>query len=152
MELLSNAQPFDQTMLDDWARTGGLEFHLGVAQGAAQAVLDAMPVEDKAGFESGFDGLPQAAQTAIITELALSPGGAVRLPNAEELQNFAADEAGGELVQEWRSRAGRKVGIIHDRVQRILGGMSEGEEKTALAWFDNLTAAQAKSVLRGLAG
>ena len=76
----------------------------------------------------------------------------MREANAEELQNFAADEAGGELVQEWRSRAGRKVGIIHDRVQRMLGGMSDGEQETALNWFYSLTAAQAKSVLRGLAG
>ncbi len=152
VELLSNTQPLDQTMLDDWSRTGGQEFHLGVAQGAARGVLDAMPVEDKAGFESGFDGLPQAAQTAIISELALSPGGAVREADAGELQHFATTEEGAELVQEWRSRAGRKVGTIHDRVQRILGGMSPGEEETALAWFDNLTAAQAKSVLRGLAG
>ncbi len=48
---------------------------MGVAQGAAQAVLDAMPGEDQAGFRGGFDGLPQAAQTAIISELALSPRG-----------------------------------------------------------------------------
>ncbi len=109
-------------------------------------------VRNQAGFRGGFDGLPQAAQTAIITELALSPGGAVREADAGELQHFATTEEGAELVQEWRSRAGRKVGTIHDRVQRILGGMSAGEQETALAWFDNLTAAQAKSVLRGLAG
>ncbi len=139
-------------MVADWQQTGGVEHHLGVAQGAAQAVLDAMPGDDQAGFRGGFDGLPQAAQTAIITELALLPGGGVRVANAEELQRFGEDEAGGELVQEWRSRAGRKLGIIHDRVQRILGGMSDGEQETALAWFDELNAAQAKAVLRTLAG
>ena len=139
-------------MVADWQQTGGVEHHLGVAQGAAKAVLDAMPVEDKAGFRGGFDALPQAAQTAIISELALSPGGAVREADAGELQHFATTEEGAELVQEWRSRAGRKVGTIHDRVQRILGGMSDGEQEKALTWFDNLTAAQAKSVLRGLAG
>ena len=37
------AQPLDQTMLDDWSRSGGLEFHLGVAQGAVRGVLGALP-------------------------------------------------------------------------------------------------------------
>ncbi len=40
------AQPLDQTMLDDWSRTGGQEFHLGVAQGAARGVLDGLPAAD----------------------------------------------------------------------------------------------------------
>jgi len=70
-------------MLAEWDAAGGVDYHLSTAQGAAQGVLDAMPVEDKAGFQNGFDALPQAAQTAIITELALSPGGAVRVANAE---------------------------------------------------------------------
>ena len=108
--------------------------------------------EDKAGFQNGFDALPAGVQTAIVSELALSPGGAVRMASQEELQRFASTPEGAELVAEWRSRAGRKIGDVRARMERILDGMSPAEEEKALDWFDALSSPQAKAVLRALAG
>ena len=82
----------------------------------------------------------------------MTTGGAVREASEIDLQRFASTPEGAELVQEWRGRAGRKLGSVRARMERMLDNMSPGEEETALAWFDNLTAAQAKAVLRTLAG
>ena len=85
-------------------------------------------------------------------ELALSPGGSVRVANETDLERFASTPEGAELVQEWRSRAGRNLATVRTRMERMLGRMSPGEEETALDWFDELSPAQAKAVLRALAG
>ncbi len=105
----------------------------------------------KADLESGFDGLPAGAQTAIMGELALSPGRG-REASEADLERFASTPEGAELVQEWRSRAGRNLATVRTRMERMLGRMSPGEEETALDWFDELPPAQAKAVLRALAG
>ena len=103
-------------------------------------------------LQSGFDVLPAGAQTAVFTELALPIGGYVREASEADLQRFASTEEGAELVAEWRSRAGRKLGSIRARMERMLDNMSAGEEETALNWFDDLPSPQAKAVLRALAG
>ena len=130
---------------------GGIEHHLGQAQGAARVALDAMPTIDQTEFEKGFDKLPSGAQTAVYAELALTPGGSVHQASEAELEHFASMPEGAELVQEWRSRAGRNVGIIHDRLNRMLERMSPADEETTWQWLENLPPAQAKANFRALA-
>ena len=152
VELLSNVQPLDPEMLAEWDAAGGVDYHLSTAQNAAKAMLDAMPGEDKAGFQTGFDGLPAGVQKSVFNELSLSPGGAVRVASEADLQRFASTEEGAELVTEWGSRAGRKIGDVRARMERMLDGMSPAEEEKALTWFDALPSPQAKAVLKTLAG
>ena len=131
---------------------GGIEHHLGQAQGAARVVLDAMPtISNQAEFEKGVDKLPSRAQTAVYAELALTSGGSVHQASEAELEHFASMPEGAELVQEWRSRAGRNVGIIHDRLNRMLERMSPADGETTWQWLENLPPAQAKAIFRALA-
>ena len=145
-----NEGGLDPAMLAEWEHAGGVEHHLGVAQTTARAALEAMP--DAEGFQSGFDSLPQGVQTAIFSYLAVSPGGSARTATETDLQQLATTPAGAELVEEWRGRAGRKLGGLGQRVDLMLDAMSPADEDRAIDWFDALPPAQKKAVLKGLAG
>jgi hypothetical protein len=55
-----------------------------------------------------------------------------------------------ELVEEWRGRAGRNLGIVISRVERMLGRISPDEGRATVQWLDNLEAAQATAIMRAL--
>ena len=145
-----NEGTLDPAMLAEWERTGGVEHHLGVVQATARTVLEAMP--DPEGFQSGFDALPQGAQTAIYSYLAMSPGGSARAASEADLERLAEIPEGAELIDEWGGRAGRKLGVLRQRIVLMVEAMSPADMDRALVWLDELPAAQAKAVLKGLAG
>ncbi len=140
----------DPAMVAEWEHAGGVEHHLGVAQTTARTVLDSIP--DPEGFQSSFDALPQGVQTAIYSYLAVPPGGSARAASEADLQRFASTPEGAELVKEWGGRAGRKLGVLGQRVDLMLDAMSPADEDRAIDWFDALPPAQKKAVLKGLAG
>jgi hypothetical protein len=122
------------------------------AQTTVQAVLEAVPNAEafEAGFESVFNDLPEHAQTAIRHELALLPNGPVRAASDADLVRFATTPEGAELVKTWGRDAGRKLATVRARIDRML--LSGGDMEAAVEWFDQLTSAEAKSVLTALAG
>jgi hypothetical protein len=119
---------------------------------AVQAVLDAVPDAEafEAGFESVFADLAEHAQTAIRHELALPPDSPARPASEADLERFATTEEGAQLVKEWGKDAGRRLATVRARIDRMLIG--GGDMEAAVEWFDQLTSAEAKSVLTALAG
>ncbi len=81
----------------------------------------------------------------------MPPGGSARAASEADLQRFASTPEGAELVKEWRGRAGRKLGVVRQRIDLMLKAMSPADMDRAMAWFDGLPPAQAKAVLKGLA-
>lgn len=147
-----NAPGLDPALLKEWEDAGGVEFHLATAQRATQAAFEAMPEEERADFQAGFDGLPDGAQTAVFRYLALEPGGSVRPATDAAVQNFASTPEGAELVASWGRNAARNVGVVRSRMELMLRSMPEADREVALSWFDSLKSSQAKAVLRALVG
>ena len=120
-------------------------------QTTVQAVLDAVedPEDFEASFDAVFEELPERAQTAIRYELARAPDSPARPASEADLKRFGSTEEGAACIREWGEDAGRKLAIVRTRLDRLL---SAGEMEAASVWFDELPAAQAKAVLRALAG
>ena len=119
-----------------------------VARATAEQLLNA--VDDRQGLQRAFDALPGGAQSAVIEELALHPGHA-GAASEHDLARFAATPEGAELVKEWRGRAARNLALLRSRLARMLARMSAADLDSSLAWFDGLSSAHAKAVLRALA-
>jgi hypothetical protein len=121
-------------------------------QATVQAVLDG--VADSEAFESGFESvwadLPEHAQAAIRQELAMPPDSPARPASEADLERFSSTPEGAELAKEWGKDAGRKLAAVRARMDRML--LSGGDMEAAVEWFDQLTSAEAKSVLSALAG
>ena len=92
---------------------------IGVAQTTARTALEAMP--DAESFQSGFDALPQGAQTAVFRELALTP----------------------------RHRGTERDAL--DRLDRIEASMSPSDLEAAETWLENQTPKQMTAILKALA-
>ena len=136
-------------IVDELAEMDGRD--LEIAHEAVTAVMDAMP--DRAGFESGFDGLPADTQRAILGELALTDREAdadeyETYASDDEVEQFATTQEGSALVAEWGSSADHRLGIIQARLLRM---ENAADMSAAWEWFDALPPAQAKAVLRELA-
>lgn len=146
-----DAPGLDPALLEEWENAAGVEYHLQTAQRSAQAALDGLEDEDRAALQTGFDGLPRGAQTAVFRFLALEPGGSSRSASNEALQEFASTEEGAELAKEWGREAGRLVGVVRSRMNLMLQSMTPEDRSAATEWFDRLSPSQAGAVLRALA-
>lgn len=96
-----------------------------------------------------YDAVPESAQDAMRAVLVgdvIEPG---RPATQTQIQAFAGSDIGGDLVKEWGSQAPRKLAMVQASVNQMI--MRGGDVGLALEWFDNLPAAQAKAIIRGLA-
>ena len=66
-----------------------------------------------------------------------------------QVQTFATSDIGGDLIKEWGSRAPQKLAMVQASFNQIIA--RGGDVGLALEWFDQLPAAQAKAIIRGLA-
>jgi hypothetical protein len=69
--------------------------------------------------------------------------------NDADIERFATTEEGAQLVKEWGRDVGRKLAIVCARLDRML--LNGGDMDAALEWFEDLTSAEAKSILTALA-
>jgi hypothetical protein len=78
------------------------------------------------------------------------PSGTWPPANDATVQKFSSTGEGAALVAEWRGRAARNVATIRGRMGLMLKGMALDDRRLAEDWFDSLSSAQAKAVLRAL--
>jgi hypothetical protein len=145
------AADLDPDLVADWEKAGGLEHRLGVAHRVARQLVEAFPAADQSRFLADFEALPKSAQSAVLSELALEPDGAVRPASERDLTRFASTEEGGRLVSEWRGEAPRKLATLRRRIERILAEVEPSGAADVLArWFDELAPAVASEIYRAL--
>ena len=126
-------------LIADWkADPAGETFRIAEAQSSALAVLEELDADDRQLAESGFHEMPEAAQTAILVELGLGGGGSCKSASEDELDTFAGSDEGAILVPFWRGKAGKNLGMVKQRLERIEAGMSNYERDAAWSWFDAL--------------
>jgi hypothetical protein len=116
---------------------------------AAQIVRD---VPDTDRFEADFDrmwtGLSETERDLVKLELALPASEHPARPASEtDVERFATSDVGAELVKEWGGRARKKLALIQARAGRMMQISDE-----AIRWFEKLPTAQAKAVIRVMAG
>jgi len=138
-----------ETMIAELATSG--EHDLNVTHETVTAIQNAVPIADRAGFISGFDGLPPGAQKAIIGELALPRNEWETLADEDEVENFASTPEGAELVALWDDDADVNLGRVQARLSRIEANTSPAAIEVLWDWFDELPSSQAKAVFQVLA-
>jgi len=74
---------------------------------------------------------------------------AARHANDADIERFATTEEGAQLVKEWGRDVGRRLPIVCARLDRML--LNGGDMNAAVEWFEDLTSAEAKSILTALA-
>jgi hypothetical protein len=144
-----------KALLDEW-REGpvGLERSVETARAAVTTMIDGVSDRGEAAeLVQSFDALPEAVRTEVYRYLAVEPGGSARSASEQRVKEFAdAGPACAELVDAWGDRAGQRLGLAAQRVKLMLAGMTRPDQAKAEAWLDNLSPAQAASVVRALAG
>jgi hypothetical protein len=145
-----NAAGFAPELLDEWANQGGVAYHQGMVEKGTNAMLAAMGNEGEA-FQAGFDALPQAAQNEVYRYLALDPG-AWRPASDAAVKAFGELEEQAELLEEWGPRAPQKVATIRGRLGLILRALPEADRRAADDFIESWSPAQAKAILKVLAG
>lgn len=124
---------------------------LNVARFANDVVIQ-VPADARAAFQATFDALPDAVIAASAAEMldGMPWAGPV---SHEALQAFRRLPEGEALCREWGPQSSLKLSIIQQRLDRWLGRMrTEGAMTAALRWFDGLSTAEARAVLRAVAG
>jgi hypothetical protein len=143
------AADLDPDLVADWEKTGGINHRFGVARRVARQLVEAFPPGDEARFLSDFEALPDRAQSAVLSELALEPDGAVRPASERDLAHFGSTEEGARMVSEWGRRAPRNLAALRARIERILA--KAGGATDALGrWFDDLAPDAATAIYRAL--
>lgn len=118
---------------------------------AASDVLVSLSEDEAAVFRSGFERMSEAAQLVAIDELA-SRAPMVSEPTTERgLAEFSRTSVGAALVREWGADAGRRLGVVRERMYRMLGQLSARDGDALGDWLDGLSEASLTAVLRKLA-
>jgi hypothetical protein len=144
------AAALDPDLVADWEEAGGVEHRLGTARRVAGQIVGSLG-DDKVRFLSGFDGLPDAAQSAIFAELALEPDASVTSAPDRDVARFASTEEGTQLVAAWGRGAARNVALLRTRLGRIISrAQADGVVDALEQWFDTLTPDAAAAVYRAL--
>jgi hypothetical protein len=130
----------------------GAEYRLAEAQSSALVVLNELDADDRQLAESSFHDMPETVQSALLTELGLGGGGSCKSATEDELDTFSGSDEGAELVDFWKGRASKNLGMVHQRIKRIVGGLSASEQKAAWKFFDDLPSRGKIAALCVLAG
>ena len=146
-----DAPGINPDLLAQWEKQGGIEANVRQVRAVVGAMLDPLEDDDADALEESSDALPQGAQTTIYSYLAVA-GGAWPQADAAALQAFGETAEGGELIAEWGNKAARNVGAVRKRMALILDSMTDADRTKTQTWFDALPMAQAKAVMRALAG
>jgi hypothetical protein len=117
----------------------------------AAQILRNVPDSDK--FERGFDSmwsnLSEISRDALRYELALpATEYPARPASADDVKRFAESDVGAELVREWAGQAPKKLALIRSRSERLM----RVDLEAGFEWFEDLPKAQAKAVLKIMAG
>lgn len=141
-----------KALVAEWTQFGDKEFRnaVRVVQGTVHNMLDGMSDRAMAVFMERFDRLPDACITAVYLHLSLGKPGYIEDATDAQVQSFASTDEGGELVREWGYSAPRKVAIIRHRFARATADMGDAKGHF-LSWWNGLSAAEAKSILREIA-
>ena len=124
------------------------------AQNATDDILrEISGIRNQAGFTERFNRtLSDRARFHAYDELAKGDAVMASPVSAGEVQEFAVTDAEKELVAEWGSRAGEKVGRVWARVHRFARALDdEFDFATFAVWFKGLSRTEAKAVIRFLA-
>ena len=138
-------------LVEAWEKEGGVAHNMATARGTAQRALDELDDDEQAALTESFDALPASAQTEIVRYIAIEPAN-WRPANEAAVEAFASTPEGQDLIGEWGDKAAKHVGVVQGRIGLMLQSMPAADRDKAEAFFDALTAAQAKAVLRALAG
>lgn len=147
----SPAAFIDEDLRDEWERSGSVTYWMTQATMNAEAILDR--IADRQAFEDTFDDLPVSVQSAFFAELALQPDTRVRPATKSDIERFTTTQEGRDLVALWGDEAPRKVGIIQQRIERMMTrAKTQRDIDIGNAWFDGLSGGDAKAVLIELTG
>ena len=143
--------PALDALMEDLDKQGGRDFHVQTINRTVDAIYADMEEGERLSFAEQFDALPLGARSAIYSFLSIDPG---RWQPADDaaIAAFSQLPEQRELVDEWGRHAPRKVATVRGRVGAILRSMTEADRKAADAWLESWSPAQAKSILRALAG
>lgn len=138
-------------LVPEWEEQGGRAHHEKILQRAVEAITGDLEQAERASFEANFDALPVAARTAVFRYLSIGAG---VWPAAKDaaMEEFKSIPEQRELCVEWGNRAARKVSAIRGTLGLIMRSMPEADRKAADAFIESWTPAQAKAILRVLAG
>lgn len=144
--------PTGKALVAEWSQFGDREFRNAVraVQRTVHQMLDGMSDRAMSAFMERFDRLPDACITAVYLHLSLGGPGYIEDATDAQVQLFASTDEGGELVREWGYSAPRKVAVIRHRFARATAAMGEAKGHF-LSWWNGLSAAEAKSILREIA-
>ncbi|AWI57039.1 hypothetical protein [Sinorhizobium fredii] len=140
----------DPALASDWNRDGGVGLRLGMAQNFVRSAIQNLEEDTATELLSGFDGLPQSVQSVVFGEIALGSWSTARATSQAQIDRFAADGEGQELVRSWRGRAPQKLGIVLKRISNIRAKLSADEDATLWDWFEDLDGAARVAVLKEL--
>jgi hypothetical protein len=144
--------PALRALVPEWEQQAGVEFHSQTLKRAVDAINADLDEAERGQFQAKFDALPVAAQTAVYRYLSVDGGGAWPAASVAQMDDFTSIPEQAELVAGWRSRAAQKVGTIRGRLGLILRSMSESDRAAADRFIESWSPAQAKAILRVLAG
>jgi hypothetical protein len=143
----------DPDLAADWERSGGIEYRRDTARDVAGQVVGKLAAAERANLVASFDGLPDAAQVAVLGELSLGSDRMVRPASDADLHRVAATPEGAAMVAEWRGGAARNIATVRARIELILTRIVPAEAAEAMVgWFDGLSPAAVAAVYRALVG
>ena len=140
-----------QALVAEWSGDGnGFAENLRTAQGALATILEDLPREERVALMAGVSGLGDAAEVALMRELAAPAPSGFRPATKTDVESFAASDVGKLLMREWRQSADRKLGKVQARMQRLLFDkrISDEEFSGILRLYDHLSATEAAAWLR----
>jgi hypothetical protein len=148
---MMSATPEGAQLVREWDNMGGFRLHLGrVQERVGGIVRDLGDDRHQRAFMEWFDRiLPEGVRYAIYDEIAMGPPSWVPEASKEDLEHFASDPVGADLLAEWGAEAGWNVTRLWQRVDRLKQHLG-GDADKFLEWIDTLKPAELKAILRAV--
>jgi hypothetical protein len=107
----------------------------------------------QSGFDAAFGALSAEGQEAVRATLRSPVMEASRAASEKAMEAFRGQGPEAEAVlATWGRSAARKLATAEARFDSICNGLSEADEKAAVAWLKGLDAGSRAAVVRALAG
>ena len=140
-----------QQLVSEWDALGGFAIHLRHTQEAAKTLVSdvADSVRGRKAFMEAFDrSVPEPARLAVYRELARGRPMHVVPVDQAGISKFASHPAGKELIAEWGADAPKRIATFWQRVNQTVEDLFEEDKAALFDWFETLSAAQAKAIVR----
>jgi hypothetical protein len=147
------APPVPIFSADEYRAEGGAAGHYGLYLDLSREAADvalAVPDDERAAFTADFEALPEDVSAAALAVL-VDRRHISATSTPEQVQTFASEPAGAEMVKLWGDEAPRRLGVLRERLWRVHYRLDDAGSGAFTRWFDGLSEAAAGAVYRKLA-